>query len=172
MRRRTLPLLTAVLLLLTACAAGERGAGAGSAGPATAGPTEPSPSSVACPSPADGDLPPECVPYDPEQAMGLNEQYRQRYPLDEGYVASVAPIAEDARGRLEAVRNEGVDEEAIGAALEAAGLVAVQSRSSHGDVVFGAMLPEGGCVYGAVAPTTVTVDVGGFIMDGGCLPAQ
>ena len=29
----------------------------------------------------------------------------------------------------------------------------------------------GGCLFGAVTPEGVQVEVGGFIMDGGCLPA-
>lgn len=168
MRRRALPVLTAaLLLLLTGCGT----AGAPASGADGAGEDPPrSPGSVACPSPVHGDLPPECVAYDPDEAMALNEQYRERMPLDEGYAASLAPLVEDVRARLGAV--PAGDEAAARAALEDAGLTAVQSRSGAGDVLFGAVPPDGGCVYGAVEPDAVTVEVGGFIMDGGCLPAQ
>lgn len=55
--------------------------------------------------------------------------------------------------------------------LEAEGLSSVQTRESAGHVLFGAVAATGGCVFGAVTPEAVTIDVGGGIADGGCLPA-
>lgn len=118
-------------------------------------------------------LPEGCAPYDPEEAMALNDLYRQRADLTpEQAEASVGHI-DAARTALEELRAAGSwPEDDVRAALEGVGLADVQTRSGAGDVLFGAVPPEGGCIYGAVEAEQVTVDAGGYIMDGGCLPAQ
>ena len=53
----------------------------------------------------------------------------------------------------------------------AAGLAGVQTLGDERAVAFGAAAPEGGCIFGEVSADTLTVEIGGVIMDGGCLPA-
>jgi hypothetical protein len=129
---------------------------------------------AACPEQPGVELPPECAPYDPEGSMALNDLYRQRIDLPADAQESADMFVEPVTAALEELRAEGppFTEDGVRAALEAEGLLSVQTRSGAGDVLFGAQPPAGGCVYGALEAERVTVDVGGYIMDGGCLPAQ
>jgi hypothetical protein len=65
-----------------------------------------------------------------------------------------------------------ITQEAVAQAISEAGPSDPQVRESAGDVLFGVSAPEGGCVFGAVTAEAVQIEVGGYIMDGGCLPAQ
>ncbi|MFS0867620.1 hypothetical protein AB3M83_09880 [Microbacterium sp. 179-B 1A2 NHS] len=169
MRPRSLPVLIAGVLLLGGCGAAERPAG--DRPPPDGAPSSVAPT-VACPQQPGVELPPGCAAYDPDAAMRLNEQYRQRMPLEPEHAAEAGEIVAQVRADLERLGEHGGDETAVRAVLERAGLTAVQTRAAAGDVLFGAMPPGGGCVYGAVEAEAVTVDAGGVIMDGGCLPAQ
>ena len=68
-------------------------------------------------------------------------------------------------------RPDPITEDAVRTALLDAGASDVQLRASAGAVLFGAGV-AGGCLYGAVDENAVSVELGGFILDGGCLPAQ
>ena len=106
--------------------------------------------------------------------MGLNDLYRQRIELPADVTADITEFVVPVTEALDALRAAGppFTEAAVRSALEAEGLSSVQTRSGAGDVLFGAQPPAGGCVYGALEEEKVTVEAGGYIMDGGCLPAQ
>jgi hypothetical protein len=147
-------------------------AGCASAG-ASAGITPSVTPTAACPEQPGVELPADCVGYDPDSAMALNDRYRQRMELPDDASTAAQAVVPAATQALEALRAaDDLTEDAVRTALESVGLRDVQTRSGAGDVLFGAVPPEGGCVYGAVEAEQVTVDVGGYILDGGCLPAQ
>jgi hypothetical protein len=175
MNRRE-PILSVVVIALSVvlggCATTGPGAGPGAAG-MTPTPT-PTPT-AACPEQPGVELPPTCAPYDPDASMAQNELYRQRMDMDDASKAAGAVLLAEATTALQTLQTEGgpVTGDTVRAALEQAGAAEVQIREGAGDVLFGAAIP-GGCVYGDIdGPTGVlTIDLGGFIMDGGCLPAQ
>jgi hypothetical protein len=147
------------------------GCGAPASAPAD-GTTTDSPT-AACPEPVTGEAPEGCATYDPERLTSGNEQYRQRRDLPEDAVAASEALVSATTASLERLRVAGpVSQDDVRAALDELGLLSVQTRTGAGDVLFGAVAPEGGCVFGAVEAEAVTVEVGGGIMDGGCLPAQ
>ena len=105
--------------------------------------------------------------------MAANDRHRERMPLEEAAENANSEIAEAVRGSLEELRSRGdVRVEAVEEALHADGLVSAQVRDDYGRILFGASGPAGGCVFGEVTEGGVSVDVGGYILDGGCLPAQ
>ncbi|WZO38156.1 hypothetical protein MRBLWO14_001935 [Microbacterium sp. LWO14-1.2] len=166
-RRAGVPLVLATMLLLGGCAT--------ATGPGAAPPT-PSPTptpTVACPLVEGQTLPPECAPYDPDHAMAQNDRHRERMDLDEDARAAAAQPAADLQRSLETLQASGsISLDAVEQALDDAGLVDPQVMGDERAVAFGAAAPEGGCVFGELRADVVTVDVGGYIMDGGCLPAQ
>ncbi|GAB3633301.1 hypothetical protein GCM10027421_26540 [Microbacterium shaanxiense] len=153
----------AVAILLTGCAPQPFAPGQAS----TPAPT------VACPQVEGAELPAECAPYDPDQAMVQNERHRDRMEMSAEAAAAAEALAAPLRQVLEELRaSGGVSVDAVTQAIAAAGLELPQVREDHGDVLFGVDGPEGGCVFGVVTAAAVSVEVGGYIMDGGCLPAQ
>lgn len=116
-----------------------------------------------------------CVVYDAEKNMASNELYRQRMEQQEEGREAGARLIAPVTAALEAVRvsSAGISEPAVRAALVEAGVAEadIQSYERNGDVPFGVAVTGGGCLFGAVTPEGVQVEVGGFIMDGGCLPA-
>ena len=91
---------------------------------------------------------------------------------DEAAAAAVQPVA-DLRVRLEALRTEGeISIRAVEQALQEIGLPGAVVRGDEAAVEFGVGAPEGGCVFGEVRQDAVRVEASGYIMDGGCLPAQ
>ncbi len=148
---------------------------AGCAGPSGVG-AEPTPTvtpTAACPQVEGVDLPPECAPYDPEQAMDLNDRYRDRMGIDGATHEASAAVVDALRVDLEGLRTAGTfTVGTVRAALTDAGLPDAQVREDYGDVLFGVGGVDGGCVFGEVTEEGVTVDIGGYILDGGCLPAQ
>lgn len=142
--------------------------------PSSPGPTSSSPvPTVACPVIEGVELPPECVPYDPDAAMAENDRYRERIDIGEEAEKSGAALVRQVEAALEALRSEGeIRADDVAAALEATGATSPQVREDYGRILFGAVAPTGGCVFGDISDDTVSVDIGGFIMDGGCLPAQ
>ncbi|TFV82279.1 hypothetical protein E4V99_15320 [Microbacterium sp. dk485] len=168
--RRRLCLAVAIVgLLLSGCAtnaAPGTPSTPGGAASASATPT------AACPQVEGVDLPPECAPYDQEAAMALNDRHRERVELDEDAQGANAEVVPSLTAALEDLRVRGAaTEDSVRAALSDAGLIDAQVRGDYGRILFGAVGPGGGCVFGEVADA-VAVDVGGYILDGGCLPAQ
>lgn len=128
---------------------------------------------TACPENDGGVLPNSCAPYDPEDAMALNDLFRERPDLSEAAITDNSTLIQPLTERLESLRSHGnVNMDSVVAAIEAVGLVDVQIRDDHGDLLFGAPGPAGGCIFGEVSDEAVLVETGGFIMDGGCLAMQ
>ena len=128
---------------------------------------------AACPQIEGVVLPPECAPYDPDNAMAQNDRYKERMELSDEAAAAVGQSVSELRARLETLRTEGaISIDAVQGALREVGLPDDVVRGDARSVEFGVDAPEGGCVFGEVRPDTVVVEAGGYIMDGGCLPAQ
>lgn len=103
--------------------------------------------------------------------MALNDAYRER--MGTGDEAADETFVSPVEQRLEELRAGGlVDGSAVQSALADAGLAGAQVREDYGAILFGAMTPSGGCVFGEVSADSVSVEVGGLIQDGGCLAAQ
>ncbi len=104
--------------------------------------------------------------------MAQNDRYRDRMELsDESRGAAEKPAA-DVRAALETLRTSGaISVEAVEDAFADAGIDGVQTIGDERAVAFGAAAPEGGCIFGEVSADVLTVEIGGIIMDGGCLPA-
>lgn len=154
-----------VALLLSGCAAQEPVPG--EAATPTVTPT------AACPQIEGVDVPPECAPYDPDQAMAQNDRYRDRMEISPEAAATAESGAASLRPMLEELRtSEDISVGAVEQAITDAGLAHPQVRDDYGDILFGVDGPDGGCLFGAVTADAVSVEVGGYIMDGGCLPAQ
>ncbi|HZU94941.1 MAG TPA: hypothetical protein VFF85_15035 [Microbacterium sp.] len=158
-------LACATVLLLAGCATVNPQAG--STPSMTPTPT------AACPQVEGVELPPECAPYDPEQSMAQNDAYRQRMDItDEARAASEETI-ENVRPALDALRASGeLSTDAVVAVMADAGLTSAQTIGDARGVAFGVDGPEGGCIFGEVSPDALIIEAGGYIMDGGCLPAQ
>lgn len=168
MRVRHAATLVLVVGFLAGCAATVPPAGVDPTGFASG-----APSSVACPSLDGVDLPPECVPYDPDAAMAQNDSFRQRLELSEASIAENTTAAGPVRDALELLRSGGaISEDTVSAALADVGFSYPQIRESYGNILFGVDGPGGGCIFGQISDSEVVVDVGGYIRDGGCLPMQ
>ncbi len=77
-----------------------------------------------------------------------------------------------SRAALETLRTSGtISVEAVEDAFADAGIAGIQTIGDERAVAFGAAAPEGGCIFGEVSADVLTVEIGGIIMDGGCLPA-
>ena len=74
---------------------------------------------------------------------------------------------------LEDVRSTGapITDDAVRAALVGAGVDedSIQTDGAQGSFAFGAAVAGGGCIHGGITAEAVTVELGGFIADGGCL---
>lgn len=128
---------------------------------------------AACPENEVGGMPNSCAPYDPEDAMALNDLLRKRPDLPEAAISDNSTLIRPLTERLESLRSQNeVSIDNVVAAIEAVGLVDVQIRDDYGDLLFGAPGPAGGCIFGEVSDEAVLVETGGFIMDGGCLAMQ
>ncbi|WP_157534277.1 hypothetical protein [Microbacterium sp. Leaf320] len=162
------------LLLVVAATALLAGCATASPAPLGASPSEsPSPTpTAACPQIEGVELPPECAPYDPDNAMAQNERYRDRMDLSEDSRAAAETPANEIRTALETLRTSGdLSVSAVEDAIAAAGLTGIQTLGDERAVAFGAAAPAGGCIFGEVSADVLTVEIGGIIMDGGCLPA-
>ncbi|WJL95417.1 hypothetical protein QSU92_16035 [Microbacterium sp. ET2] len=128
---------------------------------------------AACPAVPGVELPPECAPYDPDAAMAANDGYRERIPLSDEAVAANRELLPKVVVALDSLRSDGaVTPESVVGTLQDAGLTDVQTRGDPDGLLFGAMGAAGGCFYGEITAQTVQIEVGGLILDGGCLPAQ
>lgn len=157
--------LIALTIMLAGCV--PRGDGAASSPSPIPTPT------AACPEIEGVDLPPGCAPYDPDAAMAENERYRERMDVDEdtrqGNALLITPLT-DALEELQARGEITVD--SVNRALSDAGLENPQVRDDYGSILFGVAGPTGGCLFGEVSADVVSVEMGGYILDGGCLPSQ
>ena len=153
-------------LLLTGCGAGGPGTAAGLP---SGSPTP----TAACPRLEEvPDEERDCAVYDPDDAMAENERYREEQPVDPGTQVDLDALIEPARTALEALPAPASVADVV-AALAGIGLAqsSIQTADNGTGVLFGAD-GGGGCLTGFVAPDgAVTVESGGYIMDGGCLPA-
>ncbi|WP_292703949.1 hypothetical protein [Microbacterium sp. 69-10] len=156
-------LASAVALLLAGCV----GATPGGAAPATPN-ASPTPTR-ACPQIDAADLPPDCVPYDPDDAMAQNERYRDRMEMPASSRAAAEEAVDALRPALEQLRANGeVSPDSVQVALQDAGLDGIQMIGDERGTEFSANGPEGGCIFGVVSDDPLTVEVGGYVMDGGC----
>lgn len=158
---------------LTACASEPSGI-AGTSSPSVISET-PTPTPTCAVPEQPGVEPPEgCIVYDGEANMAINELYRERMEMTDAARSAAAEHLGSLTSALNALRDTGapLTEDAVREVFDDAGLVSesVQTRDDHGDILFGVGV-DGGCVFGAVDAEAVTVDVGGYIMDGGCLAA-
>ncbi|NYF16288.1 hypothetical protein HDC37_001102 [Microbacterium sp. AK009] len=158
--------LGCVATAVTGCAGG----GAGVSGETGAGSVSPT---AACPAVPGVELPPECAPYDPDAAMAANDGYRERMPLSDDAVAANREVLPEVVVALDSLRSDGaVTPESVVATLHDAGLTDVQTRGESDGFLFGAMGAAGGCFYGEISAQAVQIEVGGLLLDGGCLPAK
>lgn len=163
---RPLGVALTLAVLLTGCA--------GVAAEPAPGATSPTPTpTAACPQVEGHELPPECAPYDPDHARAQNDRHRERMELSTESRAAAEEVVGPLRIALEEVRASGtVSADGVQKAIEGAGLSDIQMLDDYGTVLFGAGAPKGGCIFGAVSADAVVIEAGGYIMDGGCLPAQ
>ncbi len=135
---------------------------------------------VACPQVEGQDLPPECVPYDPEAAMAANDAYRRRMELSEDMAEKMAAALEPARAAaiaaLEPLADDpALDRETVRDALVAAGFDAGAlyiSAPLDDPPVVPLVIDDAGCLVGEVGAGVVELEVAGPIADGGCFPAN
>jgi hypothetical protein len=136
----------------------------------------PSPT-AACPEPVHGADPTTCAAFDPEDAMAQNERYRDRRELSAEQLAQSRDAVESIALALRPFTEPGtaVTETAVVAALIESGIEreTIQTLVADGTdgsvVAFGIARSFGGCVFGEVSAIGLTIDAGGYILDGGCL---
>ena len=167
--RAALVMIVAVPLLAAGCA-GRPGATA--AGSPSVTPT------AACPVVEGQEMPADCVPYDGEAAMALNDAYRQRFePSDDGR-AEVEPQRVAAQDALASLVGAPLSVDAVTVALEDAGFDPdVPWVEPAGDPAapssIGVIISVGGlCLVGTLDAEHAEVETDGMIADGGCVPAQ
>ncbi|MGQ7312575.1 hypothetical protein ACUOFU_12780 [Microbacterium arabinogalactanolyticum] len=158
-------LASAVALLLAGCG----GMTPGAMAPAGAPNASPTPTR-ACPQIDGADLPPDCVPYDPDNAMAQNERYRDRMEMSAASRAAAEEAVVALRPALEQLRAKGeVSPDSVQAALQDAGLDGIEMIGDERGTEFSANGPAGGCIFGVVSDDPLTtVEAGGHVMDGGC----
>lgn len=126
-----------------------------------------------------GEPPPEgCVVYDPEQNMADNQRWRDRVAISADARAAGDSYVESVTRGLTDLRDSGtVTADSVHQVFLDEGFP-VQSIATLGDmgnVGFGVNVSTptsqefAACLFGVVGPDGVSVDVGGPIMDGGCL---
>ncbi|MDQ1177781.1 hypothetical protein [Microbacterium sp. SORGH_AS_0421] len=168
MKRTVFALIVAVATVATATSCAAHAAGA--SGPT---PTESITASYACPTMEGVQLPPECAPYDPDAAMAANERYRDRMSIDDDARAAAEDVSADIVAVLRtAAKEKELSAEEVATLLDEGGALSPQVRAEANSVLFAATGPQGGCLFGEVSGTSVSVEIGGYILDGGCLPAQ
>ena len=162
-------LACATVLLLAGCATASPQAGS----PPSASPTPTPTPTAACPLVEGVELPPECAPYDPEKSMAQNDTYRQRMDISDETRAAAEEAIEKVQPALDALRTSGdISTDAVVAVMTDAGLMSTQTVGGRRGVAFGVVGPKGGCIFGEVSADALIIEAGGYIMDGGCLPAQ
>lgn len=128
---------------------------------------------AACAEVEGAEQPAGCAPYDPDHAMAQNERYRERMELSEESREAAEQTIAPIHTELEERRADGaLSIQTVEKVLTDAGLTDVRVRDDYADLLFGAAAPAGGCVFGEVSDDALIVEAGGYILDGGCLPAQ
>ncbi|MFD0886003.1 hypothetical protein ACFQ08_15765 [Streptosporangium algeriense] len=110
-----------------------------------------------------------------EEKHADNEAYRQRVTLPPEVAAAAKPVAEALRDgfadlRERALYGEAHVAKAVRAVAPPGTNVVIRAGGAHSAVVFAIELP-GGCLTGFYDERESKVEVGGYINDGGCLPA-
>lgn len=142
----------------------------------------PRPSECAVAENPNGEPPPEgCVVYDPEKNMAENQRWRDRLAISADAQAMGDEYVEPVTRALTDLRDSGtVTAESVQQVLVDKGFPG-ESIATLGDarnVRFGVALRSptsqefAACLFGLVGPDGVSVDVGGPIMDGGCLEGR
>lgn len=116
-----------------------------------------------------------CVPFEPDANARSNEAYRQRHDL----TAEARELAGGDRAKIadllrELTESGPIDGPAVEDFLLAHGFpntVAYGRSDVGGGVAFGTDL-QTGCAFGGIKGSDVTIEIGGAIADGGCLPAR
>ncbi|UWZ57578.1 hypothetical protein Daura_16290 [Dactylosporangium aurantiacum] len=184
--------MTLIVLLTTAgCARPGRVDAASDATPGSPRPA-PSRSVAACADPDASPAPATGAPGTPGTATAgtpgsedqfqrdnqANRAFRQRGVLPPQAMAAVQPCVAEVRAGLDRLRAEGrFDGPAIERVLTDAGLAEVESRragrldTGDGSGLLFCGNSGFGYVFGQHGPAGTTVDAGGAIADGGCLPA-
>jgi len=168
MKRTAFALIVAVATVATATSCAVHTGGA--SGPT---PTESITASYACPTMEGVQPPPECAPYDPDAAMAANERYRDRMSIDDDARAAAEDVSADVVAALRtAAQEKQLSADEVATLLDGVGALSPQVRAEANSVLFAAAGPKGGCLFGEVSGTSVSVEIGGYILDGGCLPAR
>ena len=137
--------------------------------PASQETTSPQPSSVACAQVEGVDLPPECIPYDPEALMAANERYKERLPVSAEAFAGFEAKRPEITAAIEALQLAGeLSPDAVAAILDDNGVTGSKVGMTDGVVTFGGGGPLGGCVFGTASATEIDMSIKGVVMDGGC----
>jgi hypothetical protein len=110
--------------------------------------------------------------------QAANKSFRNRLPLRTEVYEANRPVADRVLAGLQRLRAEQrYDADSIRQVLVDAQLIDVTVRprgrldTGGGDGLIFAGTGNRACVFGEHGPTSTTVDIGGPIMDGGCLPA-
>lgn len=155
------------IMLLAGCATASPQVGAASSGTPAPTPT------AACPLIEGVEPPPDCAPYDPEKSMALNDRHRERMGISDDARAAAEEKIDEVRPALEALRSSGeLSTDAVADVFADAGMPYAQTLGDERAVAYGVTAPLGGCIFGEVSADVLTIEAGGYIMDGGCLPAQ
>jgi hypothetical protein len=171
-----LVLMLVLLATLSGCASLPTEGASAAAEQTSSSPTALEPSSVACPQIDNEELPPECIPYDPQALMDSNQLYKERFPVDPDAFASFEAQRADITSEFKALQDSGtLSPDAVKSVLTDAGVGSggdnVYAQDNIEGIIFGGTGPNGGCVLGTVSPTSIEMDIVGPIMDGGCTPA-
>ncbi|HEY6738792.1 MAG TPA: hypothetical protein VI076_08060 [Actinopolymorphaceae bacterium] len=136
----------------------------------------PSPTaSGACPTGGEHEPARDCVPYDGEALMRGNNAYRERRELPpETKRAAERHRAEITKLLASKARTGPIGPNDVEALLAPLGYPSVTAygRSDTGGGLALGVSTGSGCVYGRVKGAEVTLEAGGAIADGGCLPAE
>jgi hypothetical protein len=113
---------------------------------------------------------PDCVMIDGEQSMQTNRTYKDRKtptPTNQAILDRAVVSAEPA---LQEIATPMPTADQVKATLMAEGLTFVEAIGDPTTRVgFWAEVQMSGCLFGEIAPETgLTIEVGGFIADGGC----
>lgn len=111
------------------------------------------------------ELPPECVPYDPEAFMDANLAYKDHMPVDELSFAGFEAKRADITAAIVALRDSGdLTVDSLAATVNTAGpgpehLAVIRAWDDAGTLRFDAYGPTGGCVEGSVTNTEVEMAI-------------
>ena len=151
------------VLLLAGCATPPGGEASGTA------PTVLEPSSVACPEQEGVELPPECIPYDPQALMDSNERYKDRWPVAAGSFAAFEANRPEFTAAIEALQqSDGLTADAVLAIMDDNGITGAHAWIADGVVTLSGNGPSGGCVFGIADATEFEMNIVGPVLDGGC----